>query len=99
AQWLTFFRSLDLACAPVKNFDDIRNDEHLKAVGLFREYDHPTEGLMREVRLPVNVQGINETTDLPPPNLGQDTAQVLRELGYSDDQLVSLRDDGVITGR
>jgi hypothetical protein len=37
---------------------------------------------------------------LPPPHLGQHTNEVLRELGYSEDRMTSLQNDGaVIQGR
>lgn len=95
-QWLELFKQLDLACAPVKGFEEIHHDEHLNAVGLFREYDHPTEGRMREVRLPVTVTGVGQSPDKPPPNLGLDTVMLLAEIGYSPSEIEQLQMNQII---
>lgn len=99
AQWLSFFRELDLACAPVGSFEDLDNDPHLTAVGLFREFEHPTEGAMREVRFPVSVTGPAPQPDSPPPTIGEHTEAVLAELGYASADIDALRSDGVIPTR
>ena len=96
AQWLELFASLDLACAPVNGFEQLHNDRHLQAVGLFRSYDHPSEGRMRDVRLPVTVTGVPTGADAPPPNLGQDTAALLNEIGYDNSEISQLEQAGVV---
>lgn len=95
-EWMSFFAQLDLACAPVRSFEDLDNDPHLAAVGLFREYEHPTEGAMREVRFPVSITGPQSETDLPPPTIGEHTDRILTELGYGNDEIAALRGDGII---
>lgn len=91
AQWLTFFAQLDLACAPVHDFQDLKDDPHLAAVGLFREFEHPTEGQMRETRFPVTVTGPPPEPDSTPPNIGEHTDQVLGQLGYSALEIDALK--------
>jgi formyl-CoA transferase len=96
AQWLSFFGELDLACAPVSSFEDLDRDPHLSSVGLFREFEHPTEGSMREMRFPVSVTGPAPENDLPPPTIGEHTELILTELGYSDTEVKALRGSAVI---
>ncbi len=95
-QWLALFAKLDLACAPVHSFEDLRDDPHLHAVGLFQSFDHPTEGPMREMRFPVTVRGPAAKPDTPPPNVGAHSGQVLLNAGYTDDEIQAFRDAGVI---
>lgn len=99
AQCLELFEQNDLACAPVKGFDDIHNDPHLAAVGLFREVDHPTEGKMRQARLPVNASQVADDEDKPTPTLGEHTHQILGELGYSTTEIQQFQDCGAISAQ
>ena len=96
AECLELFERIDLACAPVKDFDAIHNDPHLASVGLFREYDHPLEGRMRETRFPVTVSEVSEGNDRPTPTIGQHNKELLAELGYSAADVEQLAQQGVI---
>lgn len=90
--WRELFDSLDIPNAPVLGFADLENDPHLRAVGLFEDYEHPSEGPMRGVRLPVKVTGVDRQTDRRPPRIGQDSRAILAELGIATeliDQLVA----------
>ncbi len=78
--------------------DSLEEDAHLQAIGLFRDYVHPSEGRVREVRPAMSVSGVAEEADVPPPHMGQDTRVVLGELGYSEASISELSRDGVVFG-
>jgi len=61
------------------------SNEHLREVGLFEEYDHPSEGRMRQVRQPVTATGVERQADAPAPMVGQHSSEVLRDFGISAD--------------
>jgi len=89
------FGELDIPYGAVQEIDSLMDDEHLAAVGLFEEYEHPTEGHVRQIRQPINVTGLERRGDRPPPTLGQDTECVLSEL-YGDESCVrQLINDGI----
>lgn len=52
AQWLELLRDADIPHSEVSTFDELFDDPHLKATGMFYEYDHPTEGRLRGVGIP-----------------------------------------------
>jgi crotonobetainyl-CoA:carnitine CoA-transferase CaiB-like acyl-CoA transferase len=45
---------------------------------------------------PVRIDGERADSDLPPPALGEHTADVLQDLGISSDELARLRAGGIV---
>ena len=74
--------------------DHLANDEHLKAVGIFEEYDHPTEGRIRHARPAVRFSETPQNVRVLPQALGQDTRAILGEAGYTEDALLNLLNTG-----
>jgi crotonobetainyl-CoA:carnitine CoA-transferase CaiB-like acyl-CoA transferase len=70
-------------------------DEHLNAGGFFHMQDHPSEGRMRVMRTPTDWSESPPGELAPAPRLGQHSAEVLREAGYSDVQIADLVRRGV----
>ena len=58
--------------------------------------EHPTAGRLELVRPPFLVDGIPLSPEGPPPLLGEHTAEVLRELGRSDEEIGALAARGAI---
>ena len=98
AEWLQLFKALDIPCAPVLRIEDLQEDPHIKAVGLFRDYEHPSEGLFREIRTPFQVTDVEELADVPPPLKGQGTRSILEELDYEEAEIEELVAKGVVRG-
>ena len=96
AEWVELFDELDIPYGKVQTLEDLLSDRHLHEVGMFEEYQHPTEGHLRQVRQPVTVFGRERKHDVPPPTLGQHTAEVLRDFGLAQDWIDSLAQDGVV---
>jgi crotonobetainyl-CoA:carnitine CoA-transferase CaiB-like acyl-CoA transferase len=46
----------------------------------------------------VRLDGERADSDLPPPNLGEHTAEVLQELGVTPAEMAHLKDAGLIGG-
>lgn len=76
---------------------DLANCPHLKARDFFVDVDHPVVGPAQYPGMAVRMPGETITASQPAPLLGQHNAEVYgRELGYSPEDLVSLRTHGVI---
>lgn len=95
-QWRALFDELDIPSAPVLGMEDLENDPHLKAVGLFQDYDHPTQGRLRHMRAPFVMRDVDQNTDRPPPEIGQHSHEVLREIGLSEEQIAALQGSGLL---
>ena len=99
AEWSERFTRYEIAYSLVSNLDDIVADEQLKAIGMFRDLDHPEYGRLRTVDSPVLIQGEDKAEPRPAPELGEHTGDLLRELGLDASEIASLAERGVVSGR
>jgi crotonobetainyl-CoA:carnitine CoA-transferase CaiB-like acyl-CoA transferase len=90
AEWQADLRRLDIPCARVNAVGDLLQDEHLRATGFFREYEHPTEGHLRDARSPFRLHGAPEQADRPTPRTGADGREILASIGYNDAEIERL---------
>ena len=93
--WVTVLTEIDVPFAPVNNIDGLLHDPHLSSIRFFNEYEHPSEGRLRQPGKPFNVDG-EVTDDLPPPLPGQHTVSILEALGYSHDAIDELQKKNII---
>lgn len=59
-------------------------DEHLKAVGMFEQHHHPSEGKTVLVRPPVKFSKSPGAIRTHAPRFGEHGAEIMRELGYDE---------------
>jgi len=95
-EWCELLRNADIPYTKVNYLNELLEDEHLNAVGLFEEYDHPSEGRMRAVRSPFVMQGVQHKADQPAQLLGQANDKILSELGIDHQEMKQLKEAGVI---
>lgn len=86
AEWMDLCAKLDIPATPIYNLDDLPEHPHLKAVGLFQEANHPTEGRIREIRPAARFSLTPVSIRSHAALLGQHTREVLAEVGIDVDQ-------------
>jgi crotonobetainyl-CoA:carnitine CoA-transferase CaiB-like acyl-CoA transferase len=91
ADWLAFCDGAGIPCMPVHSLEDLPDDQHVRAVGLFSIAIHPTEGPYRVVRRPVTFSNAPFKIVRHAPNLGEHTAEVLREAGLANAEIEAVR--------
>lgn len=94
AYWLEKLREAQIPAAPILSMDALFEDEHLSAVGLFREVEHPEFGKITAVRQPVNFSQSPARMGRPAGKLGADTTEVLQDFGYSAEEIEKLKASG-----
>ena len=80
AEWLEFCREHDLPASPVNAIDELFDVPHLKAVNMFSEMEHPSEGTIKVVRFPANFSRTPPSVRRLAPQLGEHTDEVLAEI-------------------
>src|SRR5215468_9670147 len=87
--------AVGVPCARVNNFKEVFDDPHIIARGMVREVEHPRLGTMRAVRNPVVLGRDSPGLDRHSPMLGEHSAELLRELQFSDAEIDALVASGV----
>ncbi len=95
AEWLALLQSIDVPVGPMNTVADLLDDEHLLATGFFEPEAHPSEGPLLAPRTPTNWSATPPGPRTPAPRLGEHSVEVLREIGYSDDEIAAMVGKGV----
>jgi crotonobetainyl-CoA:carnitine CoA-transferase CaiB-like acyl-CoA transferase len=82
-EWLALFRELEIPAAPLNTPGALFDNPHLNAVGLFETVETP-HGPVRFPGVPTWFSRTPGRVAGPAPLLGEDTGQVLGELGLAD---------------
>jgi crotonobetainyl-CoA:carnitine CoA-transferase CaiB-like acyl-CoA transferase len=90
AEWEELLLGIDVPHTAFAKLTEVAEQPHLKAVGLFKDLDHPTEGQIRQARPPARFSESPAGIHRMPPRLGEHTHAVLQEAGYSDAEITSL---------
>lgn len=95
ADWLDLLERADIPCMPLQDIDGLIDDPHLKATGMIKTVVHPTEGEIRQIGVPVKLSATPVLTEQrPAPGLGQHSQEVLREAGFTADEVRTLQAQG-----
>jgi formyl-CoA transferase/CoA:oxalate CoA-transferase len=95
-EWISHFREFDVPVAPVMSFEALFSDEQVRVNRMVREVYHEKVGAIKVLGPPLRFEVTPADVSSPPPLLGEHTARVLLELGYSDAEITALEEAGVV---
>ena len=93
-EWLSILQTLDIPSARISTLDEVFNDPHLAAVGMFKTATHPTEGDIIMTQLPFRFSDTQASIKRMQPKFGEHSMEVLRETGLSESDVQSLFESG-----
>jgi succinate--hydroxymethylglutarate CoA-transferase len=95
--WIDQFVAKGIPCSMVYPVDEALESEQAKANDMVVEVEHPTVGPIRMLGIPYHFSDTPEGIQSPPPVLGADTDDVLKDLvDLNDDEIATLRSSDVI---
>jgi len=87
---------VDAVWAPVNDYDHVVTNSQVLESGYLRQTSHPDYGEMVTMGTPVRYSdGIDEPVDRA-PELGENTEEILLELGYSWEHIELLKKNGAL---
>ena len=94
--WLSLLSQHDVPSGPLLNLKEVYEDPQVIHLGMLVEMTHPRMGKVRLVGSGIRMSETPPQMSLPPPIAGEDTEQILGELGYSAESVADLRRKRVI---
>jgi crotonobetainyl-CoA:carnitine CoA-transferase CaiB-like acyl-CoA transferase len=95
-EWEALLDEAGVANGPILYIDEVFQDRQVLHQKMLLEMDHPTVGKIKTLGFPAKLSRTPGQLRLPPPLLGQHTEEVLKELGYSLQEIETMRTEGVI---
>jgi formyl-CoA transferase len=97
SHWLQILGEIGVPCGPINSIEQVMADPQVLAREMVIEVEHPLAGAVKMVASPLKIPTAPPVLRLPPPMLGEHTAQVLQELlGYDESAVADLRNAQVI---
>lgn len=98
AEWTSILTDSGIWHSPVNDYQDVVNDPQVRHNGSLVTVPGATGTPITLVSHPVRYDGQVPEVKLPPQKLGAQTAEVLRELGYSQAEIERLIQKGAVAG-
>jgi crotonobetainyl-CoA:carnitine CoA-transferase CaiB-like acyl-CoA transferase len=95
-EWWEWSKNKNIAAAPVLNLDEAFGDPQIVHRGMMFEREHPILGPVKQVGSPFKLSETPPQFTRFSPMPGEHTEEVLRELGYNEQEIDELREKGVI---
>ena len=96
AECLSMLDKIEVPCAKVQNIDEVLADPQIQARGMVVEQDHPVLGKVQLANLPFHFSGCDTTIKTAAPLLGQHNREIASRLGYSQEQIEAMVQEGVL---
>jgi len=95
-EWLRRLEANDVPAVPLYNIAEALADPQVSHLGLTESLPHPKAGELKFVGPPVRYERLAKEKSAPPPLLGEHTALILKEFGYTQADIQEMEGRGIV---
>ena len=96
AAWMEALAATGIPCSPVHTLGELSAHPHTAASGMVFDYASDGRRTLKGVAQPLRFDGARPAQRLAPPRLGEHSAALLADIGYSTDEVAALIAAGVV---
>lgn len=91
SEWIEILDKYNYWAGPVYDYDDLVNDPQVHHNNTIVEIEHPTEGKLKVLSLPITFKKTPSSIRYYPPLVGENTDEILLQIGYTRDEIDKLK--------
>jgi formyl-CoA transferase len=91
AEWVDALNEQGVPCGPIYSIDQVFADPQVKHLDMAKSLALPNGKTLNVVGQPVELSRTPSSIAAAPPEIGEQTDEVLKEFGYNDDEIAVLR--------
>ena len=97
AHWVKILNDAGVPCGPINSIDQTFAEPQVRHLGIAKAVRHPELGDIKIVGQPIVLTNAPQPDEYrPTPGLGQNTDEILKDLGYDAKAITELRSHGII---
>jgi len=95
-EWIDALERREVVVAPLYTFEDVFKDSYVIEAELMTKMPHAKLPEIYQILFPAILDGVKPRPRRPPPEKGEATKEILKELGYDDNEIKKLIDEGIV---
>jgi crotonobetainyl-CoA:carnitine CoA-transferase CaiB-like acyl-CoA transferase len=95
-EWIKIFSGSKIVWSPVTTPLEVTSDEQAIANEFFADWDHPEYGRIKVLNNPIKLSKTKAEITMAAPKLGEHSEEILKELGYSENDVKAMKESRAI---
>jgi crotonobetainyl-CoA:carnitine CoA-transferase CaiB-like acyl-CoA transferase len=95
-EWLKLAEVHDICLSSIHEMEDLEKDPQLQARQMIVEMEHENGLKLKGVGIPIKFSDSKPDQPEPAPAVGQDSIEILKEAGYSEERIKELLEKGIV---